>query len=265
MFGMIILWYTFYCVHVHAHGYNHSYVQEGLMSEIPLNIFQTWSTKQLPPYMKQCVESVKQENPEFEHYLFDDHDCLQFLRTHYDTDVVHAYQTLKPGAFKADLWRYCILYTYGGIYLDIKYHCVDGFKLITMTDDEYFVCDDIERVHQLAVHNAFMVTKPNNQILYKCIQQIVKNVQMKFYGTDSLQLTGPLLMIQYFTPEEKEKLQRLHYVHNNAIAYKDTIILQHYPEYREEQRTYGKTKHYGLLWQQRECYEESSSFQKHQK
>ena len=49
---------------------------------IPLNIFQTWETKQLPPKMKECVESIKYENPEFKHYLFDDKDC-RYHKTKY--------------------------------------------------------------------------------------------------------------------------------------------------------------------------------------
>ena len=31
-----------------------------------------------------------------------------------------AFETLRPGAFKADLWRYAILWGCGGIYVDSK-------------------------------------------------------------------------------------------------------------------------------------------------
>ena len=134
---------------------------------VPLKIYQTWYTKDLPPYMSRCVESIKSDNPEFKHYLYDDTDCLNFIRDNFDSDVAFAYQSLVPGAYKADLWRYCILYIYGGIYLDIKYHCVNGFKLITLTDDEYFVADRYHTLDTLAVYNAFIVAKPKNKILYK--------------------------------------------------------------------------------------------------
>ena len=34
-------------------------------------------------------------------------------------DVVRAFARLRAGAAKADLWRYCALYTYGCVYLDL--------------------------------------------------------------------------------------------------------------------------------------------------
>ena len=43
-------------------------------SIIPLKIFQTWFTKDLPPKMKTRVEILKRQNPRFEHFLFDDND-----------------------------------------------------------------------------------------------------------------------------------------------------------------------------------------------
>ena len=55
--------------------------------------------------------------------------CREFIKNNFDLDILNAYDILKPGAFKADLWRCCILYIYGGIYLDIKYGCFAGFKL----------------------------------------------------------------------------------------------------------------------------------------
>jgi mannosyltransferase OCH1-like enzyme len=111
-------------------------MKNNLVSVIPLNLFQTWHTKDLPPKMKKCVESVKKENPDFTYYLMDDKDCRQFLIENFDKEIVWAYDSLIPGAYKADLWRYCILYKLGGIYMDIKYQCSNGFRLKALTDKE---------------------------------------------------------------------------------------------------------------------------------
>ena len=48
---------------------------------------------------------------------------------------------MVPGAYKADLWRYCILYIYGGIYIDIKLEPINGFRFRELLDKEYFVLD----------------------------------------------------------------------------------------------------------------------------
>ena len=97
---------------------------------IPLKIFQSWHTLNLPPKMNDNVQLLKLQNPEFTHYLYDDEMCREFIKENFEEDVLNAYDKLIPGSYKCDLWRYCILYKYGGIYLDIKYKCVNDFKLI---------------------------------------------------------------------------------------------------------------------------------------
>ena len=77
---------------------------------IPLNIYQTWHTKELPSKMLQTCNLIKSENPEFNHYLYDDNDCREFIKANFEIDVLNAYDNLIPGAYRADLWRYCILY-----------------------------------------------------------------------------------------------------------------------------------------------------------
>jgi mannosyltransferase OCH1-like enzyme len=88
---------------------------------IPLKLFQTWHTLDLPPNMKQNVKRLQRENPEFEYFLYDDKMCRKFIKEHFHEEVVFAFDKLKPGAYKADLWRYCVLYIHGGIYLDINF------------------------------------------------------------------------------------------------------------------------------------------------
>jgi len=227
-------------------------------SIIPLNIYQTWYTKNLPPKMKECVESIKYNNPEFNHYLFNDEECREFLKLNFNIDVLYAYDTMIPGAYKADLWRYCILYKQGGIYLDIKYKCVNGFKFISLTNEkEYFVRDLYDSNSNMAIYNAFMICQAGNEIMLKCINEVVKNVRNRFYGLSSLHVTGPSMMIDFFTPYQKQKTNYLYHHSEEGkyyIVHKDKIILMVYPEYRYEQRKNEKNKHYSILWKNKAIY-----------
>ena len=82
--------------------------------------------------MNERVETLKKQNPQFKYHLFDDNDCREFIKNHFREDVLYAYDHLIPGAYKADLWRYCVLFIKGGIYLDIKYTPLNGFKFINL-------------------------------------------------------------------------------------------------------------------------------------
>jgi mannosyltransferase OCH1-like enzyme len=226
---------------------------------IPLYIYQTWETKDLPPKMKECVESLKQRNPEFLHFLYDDNDRSAFIKNNFSIDVYNAYHTLIPGAYKADLWRYCILYINGGIYLDIKFNTMPNFHLISLIYKEYFVRDILESGG--GIYNAFLICMPKNQKLKNCIDTIVRNVQQKFYGTSALEITGPLLMKKEFSENELNhfeiKLMEKNCPTKTCVYWNNKQILYMYNEYREEQKNYFKhnnKKHYYDLWKDKQVY-----------
>ena len=234
--------------------FNYKKFKEGFTeSVIPLHIYQTWRTKYLPPKMQECVNNIKQSNPEFEHHLFDDNDCAEFIKNNFDKDVYDAYNSLIPGAYKADLWRYCILYKRGGIYLDIKFFNVNEFKFIDLTDKEYYV-RDIDRSGG-GVYNALIISKPNNPKLLNCIKQIVTNVENNFYGRNALEPTGPLLLKKMFNEDELNNLELYLMANDNngSIIYKSNAILKIYKEYRTEQKN-TNDYHYYYLWKNHKIY-----------
>jgi mannosyltransferase OCH1-like enzyme len=224
---------------------------ENIYSIIPLNIFQTWHTLDLPLKMKENVELLKQQNPEFKHYLYDDKMCRDFIKNNFNEDILYTFDKLKPGAFKADLWRYCILYINGGIYLDIKYRCCNNFKLIELTDKEYYVKDRF-CLGITGIYNALLICLPNNNIIYNCIQSVVKNVKNNNYNNSSLDITGPHTMSIFFNEIDMNNLN-LHFDSNNILL-NNNKILNVYDEYRNEQSKFEKTKYYTSMWLEKNIY-----------
>jgi mannosyltransferase OCH1-like enzyme len=225
-------------------------------SIIPLNIFQTWWTKdKLTPSMFQCINIIKDSNPRFNYHLFDDNDCREFIEKNFNSNVLNAYDTLIPGAYKADLWRYCILYKMGGIYLDIKYLPIHHFKFINLTEKEHFVLD----ADKQGIYNALIVAKPGNEILRRAINKVVDNVQKKFYGSDCLEPTGPKMLSSFFSYYEKNNLDMNHQVYfgdnnNRIINYNNIPIFKSYNGYLADYHHNKKTEHYSALWGQRRIY-----------
>lgn len=221
---------------------------------IPLNIFQTWHTKNLPPLMRINVEYIKKLNPAFTYRLFDDEDCYNFIKENFSNDVVESFVKLIPGAYKADLWRYCVLYKLGGIYLDIKYRPVKHFKFINLTEKEHWVLD----IDGNGIYNALMVCKPGNQILLNAINQIVKNVKTKYYGGGCLDPTGPHLLAKYFNNDQKKSFELKHSyfenMDNRFIYFKNYIIFKSYNGYLQEHGKNQKVEHYSSLWGKRAIY-----------
>lgn len=235
-------------------------LKENYDSIIPLDVYTCWHTKDLPPLMKQNYEKLISDNPEMNFHLYDENECREFIKIHFHMYVLAAYDGLIPCAYKADLWRYCVLYINGGVYIDIKYSCTNGFKFIALTEKEHFVRDRPEN----CIYNALIVCKPRNLILFNCIHHIVNNVKNKFYGKDVLSPTGPRLLGLFFSKKERKQMEMYfenstangrdnYYIgYNNGIT--DIIILKIYDEYRAEQSQYQKKSYYANLWNEKKIY-----------
>ena len=220
---------------------------------IPCNIYQTWYTKDLPEKMRKRVNLLKSQNPNFNHYLFDDNDCREFIKTHFKPDVLDAYDRLIPGAYKADLWRYCILFIKGGIYLDIKYEPLNGFKFINLCEREHLVLD----MGCKGIYNALMVCKPENPLLFKAIRCIVDNVKNKYYGNCFLSPTGPKLLSQIISVNDPMVDLRHEQISDNnykLIYYNNIPVLKSYHGHIEEREKYSIKQHYATLWRNKNIY-----------
>ena len=248
---------------------------------IPLDIYTTWHTLDLPPNMKENVDKMKASNPEFQHHLYDETMCRDFIKNNYPEDVVHAFDALVPLSYKSDLWRYCVLHKRGGIYMDIKIQMENGFSLIDLVDREYFTLDrpymqTISLEDELALINdpnyssmvqkrnpetglytAFLVCQAGNPVLGRCIRKIVENVKQNYYGKTSLDPTGPGLLAKEYFQGEYDKIKQIelfHSLNGFFILNKKGIITGQYPEYRDEQKKYGKGEYYTTTWENRKIY-----------
>ena len=61
-----------------------------------------------------------------------------------DTSAHWAYQQLGAisGAFKADIWRYCVLYTFGGMYIDDDSDLRTPFDEVVLQKDTLIMSEE---------------------------------------------------------------------------------------------------------------------------
>jgi mannosyltransferase OCH1-like enzyme len=226
---------------------------------VPLKIYQSWQSHIVPANMKKTVLHVVEENPEFDYYLYSDADSRAFIKENYDDTVVKAFDSLRPGAYKSDLWRYCILYKQGGVYFDIKMVPLIKIKQIIENNNIVFVKDigNSQKIND-CVWNGLMISPPGNKVFKHCIDEIVDNCELKLYKRNNLDITGPCLlgrMIKKHTPTD--------YFNNNILTLTGTYIEYHnipyfireYPGYRREQGLFQKNQHYTTLYDKKQVYQ----------
>lgn len=108
---------------------------------IPRIIHQTYAKRELPDALQVNVTDLKEQNPGWEHRLYDDAAIESFILDAYGQDVLSAYLRIDPlyGAARADLFRYLVVYKIGGIYLDIKSRFLCPIDQVIQGDEEFIV------------------------------------------------------------------------------------------------------------------------------
>ncbi|BAU80075.1 mannosyltransferase OCH1 and related enzymes [Tokyovirus A1] len=157
--------------------------------KVPFLIFQTNEEKVLPG-MKGALDSWVQKNSEYKHMYFPTEKQREFLVEHFDQKVVKAYDSLVPGAYKADLFRYCVMWVNGGVYADSAMVCLSPLR-DWLPRDKSLVSAKDEGVSS-GIYQAFFAVTPNHPALKRIIDLVVSRVENKEYGERDLYTTGPI-------------------------------------------------------------------------
>jgi mannosyltransferase OCH1-like enzyme len=167
------------------------------IQDIPKKIFQTHEKRNYSVEMENTINSIIEKNPEYEYKFFDNNMCREYIEQNFDEDVLNAYDNLNLGAFKADLFRYCVLYKEGGVYIDCKMILNTPLRNIINEHDSHILVNDKFQQNN-AIYNAFMCSIPNNNLFKICIDMIVNNVKKLYYPENPILVTGPLLLRNAF-------------------------------------------------------------------
>lgn len=259
---------------------------------IPPRVFQTFRRidGQVPVRMRKVMR--RWGVPGLEHYFFDDDACRAMIARHFRPGVLRAYDTLVPTAFKADLWRACALFLYGGFYFDVKVTPARGVRLLHEVGPEVDVllATDIPVRPSVggqrdAMWNAVMGFRRGHPMLRVYIDAIVDNVDRRLYGSTPLDITGPRLLGKVFSEwygmgggdlrsagparalDGKDGRQDMVLLWHMGLAlvggpvtvFADStrgraVLRGEYSGYRSDQREFESVPHYGQLWRQRRVY-----------
>lgn len=184
-----------------------------------------WNTQLIPKTILQTYYTYKAENihhwdafytfvdlnPEYSIKIMLDSECREFLKNYFPQNVVEAYDSLIPGAFKADLFRYCYLYIFGGCYFDNKMINRIPLRKLIHQNDDFLVCADTNSNGRMAnslqttskIYNAMICSVSKDSRLLNTINNVVDNIDtfryqksiphsfyLNFQG--DLGLTGPV-------------------------------------------------------------------------
>jgi len=192
-------------------------------SSIPKRLLLTSSANSLSDLsetLKQVQAQNQKLNPGFEVIYHNDEQMDSFIKENFPSFVYQAFSNLKAGAYKADLWRLCALYHYGGVYADINTQLeVSISQVINFEKDLLVLTGDrsqqglqvvslpnigfttiIPPVAALpGIQSSFMAAARGHRFLKFAIEQLSLSVLRNDYGASPLDVTGPAALYRLFT------------------------------------------------------------------
>jgi mannosyltransferase OCH1-like enzyme len=164
------------------------------MDKISYDLYKTGPFKKLPHEIREAINkniiplNIKNIN------YFNDDMCKDFIKNNFKSDVLNAYNILIPSAYKADLWRFCVLYINGGIYGDLTQHFIKNFDINEKNPDMIFVKD--RPINSIQI--SFIATIKNNPFIKYIIDNLVEKILKHDKGKSHLDVTGPITIGTYF-------------------------------------------------------------------
>tara|TARA_B100001093_G_scaffold380215_1_gene365610 strand:- start:14825 stop:15472 length:648 start_codon:yes stop_codon:yes gene_type:complete len=109
-------------------------------------------------------------NPDWKINLYDDKSCQDFLFREYGQLYLDIFNYIKDGPIKSDFWRLCILYKYGGLYIDADIEPILPLNKY-IEDDDYFVTCISRLPPKSHLNPHFILSYKNNFLLNECIEK----------------------------------------------------------------------------------------------
>jgi mannosyltransferase OCH1-like enzyme len=166
---------------------------------IPRTIIQTGFIKK---YESPIKNKIIKMNPSYKYEYYNNNDCIYFINKHFSQDVEKAFNKLKPGAFKADLFRYCYLYINGGVYIDLDMIPDKSLDEILIDNIDFISClEDRPNKNINGIYQGFIACVKNLNFLKIAIDKIVYYTKINYYPKieseiwiSILSVTGPVLL-----------------------------------------------------------------------
>lgn len=232
--------------------------------EIPKIIIQTGFNNKFKNILHfNSIISFIELNPEYTYKYYNDTDARKFIRESFNDEINYCYDILVPGAFKADLLRYCLLYYYGGCYFDCKQILRIPIRKFLKPDQTFLLCNDII---DNALLNAVIFSVKNLTVLEKTLKDCTFNIVNKL-GKSALDITGPIffyksikkfitndnLLLQNNRPPDNFSDFSVDYLNNNITLISDnSVIINRF--YKGYYTNYIDNNHYGKLFMNNEIY-----------
>ena len=210
---------------------------------IPHQIFTGISTLDLiNPQLAENYRNLTDLNPGWTHTIFTNDMQEEFMKLNFEGEIFKAYLSVDSrfGSARNDLFKYCLIYLKGGIWLDAKSTCTRSFSEILRPDDRFLLSywpnlstgpanelfwADRCKIPCPEFVNWVIISEPKHVFLQHVIERVVSNIQtynpIKHGIAEQAVLgtTGPLVYTNSIFKIMESSSYRFFEAHKEGIEY----------------------------------------------
>jgi mannosyltransferase OCH1-like enzyme len=133
---------------------------------IPKILHQTYKTvDNLPAIYLSCQTNARELHPDWEYKFWTDEAMYAEVKNRWP-ELWPAFQALPRKIMQIDVFRYCLMYMYGGLYADLDYYFIKPFDLLDMG------CV-LPKSHDTRLGNCILASEPYKPIWKEMILNII--------------------------------------------------------------------------------------------
>ena len=143
-------------------------------------LIQTYKDKKFVP--QDVFDNIKKYARGYNYIFLNDNQCIDFLQKNYGDTIVKIYKRFPKKAHSADLFRYCWLYKYGGVYLDIKTELIKHLDDIFIFDDK--TISSVLSFDGKSIYQGIICSPPGQQFFLNLISFVLYHHKFAFISTE---------------------------------------------------------------------------------
>jgi hypothetical protein len=164
---------------------------------VPKWIFRTGneSLENIHPKIANIYNTQLENNPSYELFYFSEEDRAEFIQDLNNFDTEYTYNKFIPITFKCDIFKFALIYKYGGVFMDLTMESLIPLDDI-IKDYKEILAKDTDAPDGLCT--GFMASVKETSLLQKGIENCVYNAQNNILGENPLYVSGPSMMSKVY-------------------------------------------------------------------
>lgn len=152
-------------------------------------------------YIEIYSQNWKRLNPDYEIMLYDNNLCREFLLNEFSETHRDIFDYLQVGPIKADFWRVCVIYKYGGIYVDADAEPIETLGSFIENDVDFVTCSS----YGPKFNPNFIMANAGDELLKRCIdtylQMYEDNIEYSYWVWSIMTIFDKLLELENYNKE----------------------------------------------------------------